>query len=334
MPHLGRDGHGALKIPEIEAHLQHSGARITIRVLLLFSLITVLCSSPAASQAEGSLPRVLELPASTRAMALGNAYMMDAVQADVVFYHPALLTGAGGFGIDFQRWGSPSSTVALSAATQWFGIGLGVGILTLQYGAPGAGENAVPAEQDHLFDLGPVPLSERVAVIGAAREVMGFNVGIGAKFVEERIDDLRDAELLIDLSAAREIGPVTVGLTVQDYGAEPIVGTSSPDVTRVVLGLGSYGHELGIFDVGVTAAGSFGSGRNTMSGGLEIGYWPIQGRTFVGRVGLTDVPDGSEASPLTLGFVFWGDELVIEWAFHPVDGSADGGTHRFGARWQ
>ncbi len=66
--------------------------------------------------------------------------------------------------------------------------------------------------------------------------------------------------------------------------------------------------------------------------GLEVGYWPINGRTFVARIGVERVPEG-EASPLTLGFAFWGDDLVLEWAFRDF-GTLGEGTHRFGVRWR
>jgi hypothetical protein len=295
-----------------------------MRVILFLGLIVGICSSPATSQTAGSLPRVLDLPASTRAMALGDAYMMDAGRSDAIFYHPALLTGASGFGIEFQRWGSPSSAAAVSAATQWFGVGVGVGMLTLQYGAPGIGPAVAPAGQDHLFDLGPTPVSERVAVVAVAREFGGISIGVAGQLIEERIEGSRDADAQFDLSGTREVGPVTLGVRLRDWGTDP----------ETTIGVGTYGRELGIFDYGLTAAAAFDDDDARFSGGVELGYWPIQGRTFVGRIGVRDVPDGSQASPLTFGFAFWGDELVLEWAFHPIDGAADGGTHRFGVRWQ
>ena len=92
----------------------------------LFTLACcVLFTTNLAAQNAGTLPRVLQLPASTRAMALGDAYMMDARHADAVFYHPALLTDASGFGLDVQRWGANSSSTTVSAARQWFGGGVG-----------------------------------------------------------------------------------------------------------------------------------------------------------------------------------------------------------------
>ena len=301
---------------------------------VLIALATTVTSVEVAAQTEGSLPRSFDLPASTRAMGLGGAYMMNARQADAIFYHPSLLRQATGFGVDFQRWGSQSSSSSAAAATSWLGGGVGVGLLTLQYGAPGEGVAAAPAGQDHLFELGRSPVSERVATVGLARRFFGIDFGLSAKLVEERIADARDAETQFDMGASREVGPLTVGLTVRDLGKEPVVGDGGFEPGRVLLGVGSYGWVLGPLDVGVAAAADIGGGDTVLAGGVEVGYWPIRGRTFVGRVGVMGVPAGSKAGPFSFGFAFWGDNLVAEWAFVPVSGATDGGTHRFGLHWR
>jgi hypothetical protein len=299
---------------------------------LAFTLI-LLGPSVVIAQEAGSLPRVFELPASTRAMALGDAYMMNAGHADAIFYHPALLTGASGFGIEMQRWGDDASSVAMSAATQWVGAGIGIGVTMLQYGAPSGGVGAAPEGQDHLFTQGPVAVSERAVVLGYAREIVGLDIGVNGKIVEERIGSGRDAVGLFDVGAAGDIGPVRLGLTVRDIGEDPLL--ADPDATpRIVLGAGSYGRQVGIFDLGVSAAATWSDERTTLSGGLEVGYWPVRGRTFVARVGFQDPHDDSDMSPLSVGFAFWGDDITAEWAFRPYGGDESAGTHRFGLRWR
>lgn len=296
-------------------------------------VLALLTPTLASAQDAGSLPRVLELPASTRAMALGDAYMMNAGHADALFYHPALLTNASGFGLEMQRWGAQSSATAASAATQWKGGGIAIGLLTLQYGAPGPGAAAAPTGQDHLFQLGPSPVSERVAVLGYARELFGIDFGLAAKLVDERVNLERQSVVMVDIGAATEIGPVRVGLTIRDWGKDPIVAPTQAK-PRIELGAGSYGRQLGILDVGLTAAAHWSEDRTTLSGGLEVGYWPIRGRTFVARLGFQDPPDGSGMSAVSMGLAFWGDDVTVEWAFRPYDGSTSSGTHRFGLRWR
>ena len=288
----------------------------------------------AAAQTAGALPRVLELPASTRAMALGDAYMMDARHADALFYHPALLTDASGFGLDLHRWGTKSSSTTVSAARQWWGGGIGVGLQTLQYGAPAEGLGAAPGGQDHLFTPGSSPVSERVATVGYARELFGIDVGVATKFVEERVGAARAARLLVDFGVATELGPFRAGLTYRNVGED--LSLNGSDMARpdgITLGVGAYGTQLGFLDVGVAAALTYVGDEAIPSGGVELGYWPIRGRTFVARIGARRVPEGG-ASPVSLGFAFWGDNLTLEWAFQPVDVDGSAGTHRFGVRWR
>ena len=67
-----------------------------------------------------------------------------------------------------------------------------------------------------------------------------------------------------------------------------------------------------------TAVGEGGSHETVRIERNLVGYYPVTGRTFVVRAGGRTVPEG-EASPLTLGASYWGDSLVLEYAFQPVD---------------
>ncbi len=294
-----------------------------------FALLALLSMTPSSAAGQsGGLPKVLSLPASTRALALGDAYMMNAGHSDVVFYHPALVTEASGFGLDLQRWSDASTAATVSAAMQWLGGGIAIGLQTLQYGLPSS--TNVPPGQDHLFEAGSVQASERVATVAYGREVLGVSFGIAGKLAEERIGSSRDAVALMDLSAATEIGPMVVGLTVRDWGEDPLVGTGGVNPTRLVLGAGAYGQQVGPLDVGLAGSLSYADEQTVASAGLEVGYWPISGRTFVGRVGIQRVPEG-EGSPVSFGLAFWGDDLVLEWAYRDY---GEAGTHRFGVRFR
>lgn len=276
-------------------------------------------------------PKVLSLPASVRAMALGGAYMMNAGHADALFYHPALLTGASGFGLEIQRWGERASASAASAAMAWLGGGVGIGLQTLQTNLP---DFHVPEGQAILLAGGALPVSERVATVGYARRLFGVQFGVAGKLVEERLGAASSTTVLMDVGAARSLGPVTVGLTVQDLGNDAFQVDGDFGPARVVLGAGSYGRQVGPLDLGFTVALSHGRDDTRVGGGLELGYWPISGRTFVARVGLQTTPEEDEGvDPFTFGFAFWGDDLVLEWAYQGF-GDLDGNTHRFGVRWR
>ena len=305
--------------------------RLTTRLALA---IIALAPATLSAQVEGILPKTTHLTASTRAMALGDSYQTSTAHADALFYHPALLTGASGFGVEVQRWGPESSSAAVSGAMQWLGGGIGVGLRTLQYSAFGSNVSAAPPGQDHLFEFGSVPVSERVATVGYAREaVFDIDLGVAVDFVDERLLTTRQSVILFDVSAARDVGPVVVGITVHDIGGKPILDDAAKP-SRVTLGAGNYGHQLGIFDIGYAANLGFDDDDVTFGGGLEVGYWPIQGRTFVARVGFQSLPDDSDAAPFTTGFAFWGDNITLEWAFRPFSDAPQRGSHRFALRWR
>jgi hypothetical protein len=306
--------------------------RVTSRLGVLAAVF--LLPGTLSAQSPGRVPRVLELPAGTRAMALGDAYMMNAGYSDVVFYHPGLIQGASGFGLDVQTWRGGATSATVSAATSWFGGSVAIGLQTLQYGAPATAVQVLPGGQDMLFQLGPAPTSERVASVGYGRRLFGLRMGVVGKLVEERISGERDATGAVDLGAATSVGPLTVGLSAQNLG--PRMGFESGTVRlprRVTLGVGAYGQPVGPFDLGLSGALTRRDDGELVAGaGLELGYWPVVGRTFVARVGAHRVPEGG-GSPFTFGFAYWGDDLVLEWAYERF-GDLGEATHRFGVRWQ
>jgi len=294
------------------------------------ALLALLSPAAAYGQVEGALPKVLGLPASTRAMALGNAYQPTARHSDGLFYNPALLVGSTGFGLDVQQWSGTSSSSSVSSVVPWFGGGAGVGLQVLQFEVP---TRSVPDGQDHLFSSGAVSVSERVATLGYAHELFGFDLGVAGKLAEVRVGGARSRVVQADVGVARGVGPIVVGLAAQDLGGRPF-GAEGDDgdsaMPRVTLGAGAYGQPVGIFDFGFSAALGRSEARTTLGGGLELGYWPVTGRTFLARVGAASAPAGSDASPFTFGLAYWGDDLRIEWAYQAIGSS---GTQRLGVSW-
>ncbi len=304
----------------------------TFAALAAGLLLTV--PAGAGAQSAARLPRALELPLSTRAMALGDAYMMNAGHADAIFYHPALLVDAGGFGLDHERWGDQGRASAMSGAMKWWGGAVGVGLVTAQYAAPSTNVHALPAGQDHRLDRGAATVSEQIAVVGYADEIFDLKVGVAGKLVEERFGEFRDASAGIDFGVAAEFGRVTLGLTAQNLGADLSLAEDDAALpSRITLGGGGYGMPVGPLDLGLTGALSrHADGEYVPALGVEVGWWPVVGRTIVARAGVRRVPHG-DASPFTFGLAFWGDDLVLEWAYQPFTGR-DEGAHRFGVRWR
>jgi hypothetical protein len=302
--------------------------------LILFAAAT-LAPVSAIAQAPGHVPLVLELPSSTRAMSLGDAYPMAGRSSDAVFYQPALVQGASGFGLDLQTWSAGASAAAASAAVGWFGGSVAIGLQTLQYGATGADVHELPGGQDAIFQLGPVPASERVASVGFGWRMLGIRLGVVGKLVEEHISDERDATGAVDLGAATTVGPLTVGLAAQNLGPDmSFASGTAPLPQRFTLGVGGYTRPVGPLDVGFAGAAVTrrADGKVVAGAGLEVGYWPIIGRTFVARVGVRSVPEGV-GSPVTFGFAYQGDNLVLQTAYERF-ADLDEATWRFGVGWR
>ena len=292
-------------------------------------LALFIVAGPTSLAAQDGFARLgREVPTSTRAMALGGAYMMNGDQPDAVFQHPELLLAAEGMSLDLQRWGSEGSATAASAATSWFGgdVGVGIGLQTIQHTRSSVDGGDVPFPQAPLFVGGGAAVSERITSVGMARGMGDIAWGLALRVSEVRVAGVgNDAELGLAFGASREVGPVTVGVAYRDI---------LRSVSDLTVGVGSYGWELGFLDVGVAARLEGFDEDLRYGGGLELGYWPIRGRTFVARVGAQNVPDDSEARPITLGFAYWGDSLVLEWGYQPFDGAPESGTHRFSIGWR
>ncbi len=296
-------------------------------------------SGPVALAAqEAAAPRVAALPSSTRGMALGGAFMTDGAGSEALFVHPALLLDAEGFGLQLQTWSGEATSAQASAAGSWFGgdVGVGVGVRTLQYSVAGDGSVGLGGAPDGLFSDGGTPVSERSATLGLAKEVFGVDLGLTGSLVEQRVGGARDAGASVDVGLATEAGPFTVALSARNLG--PGLELPGGEVSlprRYELGAGAYGREVGPLDVGIAASVLYDETWDEVvpGAGLEVGYWPVRGRTFVARAGVRRVPEG-EGSPFSAGLAFWGDDLVLEWAWRPFGDPVDEATHRFSVGWR
>jgi hypothetical protein len=100
---------------------------------------------------------------------------------------------------------------------------------------------------------------------------------------------------------------------------------------RVTLSVAFEPEPVGPFDMrAVGAVARRTDGEIIPAGGVDIRFWPVQGRTFIGRIGLQRVPHGP-AKPLSFGLAFWGDAFAVEYAFRNYD---EASAHRIGVRWR
>ena len=287
----------------------------------------------ALAQSPEHGPLVLELPASTRGLALGGAFHMVGNDSDAVFHNPALIGGNGVIGGAMQRFGTASLLSTVSGAAEWSSANVAVGVQTLGYGVPDRGATLLSHDAQSLFANGKTGTAEVAISVGYAREVRGVRAGITGKLVDQRLGGHHDATGAVDLGVAVGAGPARLGLAVQNLGPGLTLGeVEVPLPVRVTAGGSTPAIPVGPLDLGWSAAVSREADGVVVPGaGMEIAYWPVRGRTFTARVGVRRAPDGF-GHPVTFGGAFNGDRLAIDYAWQRYDGGE--AAHRFGLSWR
>jgi hypothetical protein len=283
----------------------------------------------AEAQAAGFGPIVLQLPASTRAIGFGGAYV-GVREPEAVFYNPAQLGVRPGVAVSAERYGETAAAGAL-ASTYVFGqFGFGIGAQMLDYHTSNVTYPDALPNGENLLAGGDLPASSLVVAAALEMAYKGIRWGVTGKVAQDRVVE-RDGVLLADVGAAKEVGPVTVGATIQNLGADPkFLGGSAKLPTRGTVGFAGGGLPVGPLDLAMSAALSVRrGGRVTPAGGVELGYMPIDGVIFAGRVGAR-LPEKNAESPLTLGATFTFDRLSLDYGFEPYQGKGSG--HRVGVR--
>ncbi len=308
--------------------------------LLGFWALSLLWTSPLSAQTREKGPIVLNLPASTRALALGNSFALGSSDSDAVFYHPGGLNRAQGFAGSMQRYGSTATLTTLSAGTSWLSGGVALGVQHLSYGAQLSEMNAsgsvlqLPADYGSLRDHGDMGISELVVSAGYGRTVKGIRMGVVGKLVEERFGPRKATTGAFDIGLVVAPGPVSVGLALQNLGRDMVLeGEDIPLPLRVSLGASTQAAQVGPLDLSASAAVRYlVDGDVVPSVGMEVGYWPVTGRTFVGRIGFRHLPDEQSASPISFGGGFIGDDIVLDYAYEGFETGSP--THRLSVGWR
>jgi hypothetical protein len=296
------------------------------QVLAAVVSVAVLGASPALAQT-GRAARVLALPAGAQAAAMGNAFLLDG-DSRAVFYNPAGLDSAGGAGVDVARYGSSGSLASASAAAGPFGFGVQV----LSYGTASPDPRLLQPGDVALRSDGAVSGSEMSAAVGYARKLWKLRVGATARFVQERVGDTHDQGWAADVGATLKAGPAVLGIAGRSLGPDLTLGgrdTRMPMALRLDAAVPSQ--EVGPLDVAGAATLTVAAGARVMPGaGVQVGYYPIEGRTFAGRAGVRR-GYGGEPAVLTLGGGLQWDKLAIDYAYEGLRG---GPAHRIGLTWR
>lgn len=292
----------------------------------------------ATAQADVSYPAVLlRLPASTRALGMGNVGIVGR-DDDVLFYNPAQLAIARGMSVSAEQFSSSAHDGALSSVTRFYNGGIAVGATVAEF-TSGAG--VYPVDRPAFNDGGPTAGTDASLVVGVGQVFWKTRMGLAAKYIDERIGDTQNGRGALDAGLARDFFGYQFGLAVQNIGSafEPVlpflansfetnVRASNELPFRATFGAG-HGWQAGPVDLAATAAlSSLRNGFLTPAGGAEMNYSWLDGYTIALRAGARR-PERGEG-PLTAGAGFTMDRLSIDYA---LDSSIDGRiAHRIGLR--
>ena len=264
---------------------------------------------------------VLRLPASTRALGMGNVGVVGR-DDDVLFYNPAQLVVARGMTLSGEHASeTPVTTGAVSSAIAFGSGGVGIGGLFSR------------------IEVAPTPLVPRIvpvtSIVGtaaAAQVIKGIRLGVAGKYLGENTDSEYRSRTMVDAGLARTFMQYfTGGLSVQNIG---IVGKdlSGPLPTRATLGASGVG-PVGPYDVVLTTAISMDDRDHRVrpAAGAEASWSWLNGYAVAVRTGVRDPVAGEKA--FTLGAGLTVDRLSLDYALETLgglDGSHAG--HRIGLR--
>jgi hypothetical protein len=309
-----------------------------MRLLLILAACACAAARPSSAQAPATGPLALLLPASTRAMALGNAGVTGR-DDDVLFYNPAQLVGArGGFNTTLARYGTRSTLGAMTSSFTGGPLTLGWGVQVVNYSTR-SGE-LYPFAPAVLVDRGSVNALSLLAAVGAAMAYKGFRIGTAAKYAEDRLSagsgtaataPALHGIFVADVGVAHALWTGVAGLSIQNIGHTPRGGALQIDAPfQASLGW-SATKQVGEFDVGVATQLSARKGWFSPGGGVEVGYGWIEGYALTLRAGARR-PETDAEKPFGLGASLNADRLTLDYGLQFFDGAQT--AHRLTIRWR
>lgn len=293
---------------------------------LVLAAALALAAGPLSAQES---PLLLRLPASARALALGNVLPPGAAAAEAAFYYPAFFREMTGVAGSMLWLGADTVGVSAAGAGEWLGGTIAIALRSASY-SDGC-RCAFPAI---LTAPPPVPVSERVAQIGYGRSLKGIGLALTAKYIDQRWNLDRGARWALDGSAGRALGPVRLALAARNLGPDLHVGDVTVPLARQlsIAGAPPGAAPVGPLDLLPLFQLTWERGaRFAPAAGLEVGYWPVAGRTVFLRGGVRRTQPSSPERPFTLGAGFSGDRIALDYALLPLHGGR--ATHQIGVRW-
>jgi hypothetical protein len=307
-----------------------------MRSLSKLALVACIAASRLGAQAPASGPLILLLPASTRAIGLGNAWVAGRDE-DVLFYNPAQIVGTrAGFEATVGRYGSGSTLGSMASVFAGGPLTLGWGVQFVNFTtAPGTPYPFVPAT---LTNSGQTDAFALMATVGGAMTFKRFKIGISLKYAEDQVAEtpaggiaMRHDAFLGDIGVAHNLWGGVAGLAMQNIGRGWVEGTTRID-TPTEESLGWFRtQQLGELDLGFAGQVTARSGWVSPGGGIEVGYGWIEGYSVALRAGARR-PEDSGEKPVGFGATFNGDRLTLDYGLQLFDGGRV--AHRVTFRWR
>lgn len=298
----------------------------TAVLLLAMSAGPVLAQTPTASSSG--------FPASAAAAALGDAFPLATGGAEVVFYHPGGVGRAAGVAMNMSASARPGANFSAAGAMNWFGGTVAVGIQNASYGAGTPGADGLAEHEVDLGRNGPNTASETAVSVAFAHEVGPIDLGVTGRLFSVRSGGTQDRAAAVDVGGALDVGVGVAALSVRALGPNLELGPDEVSLpTTVSLGFGTRRRPVGPIDIMLSAAvDRLDDGDFRPGGGVELSYWPVQGRTFAARFGYDHATPGDPASGFTMGGALMGDDFNLDYAWGRLDD--DQSVHRFGVSWR
>jgi hypothetical protein len=288
----------------------------------------------AHAQAPAAGPVVLLLPVSARAIGLGNSFNFDDY---AIFYNPARITPSSGIGASFGRYGGNGTLGAFASSASVGPLNYGWGVELAQFRARRS--STYPFAPAELVADGTRSAISLAAMVGAEYTYKRFNLGVGVKFAEDRLDGgapfsgsppgplaIQRNRVLADVGTTHALLGGTAELAVQNIGDRSSYAV--PTTTKLGWARTVRTNQLDFLFAGdvTDREGWVGGG-----GGAEIGYGWIEGWSAALRAGARR-PETSGQRPMAAGFTLNADRLVLDYALEFFDGNRY--AHHVAIRWR
>jgi hypothetical protein len=311
-----------------------------MRISTIGLALVAAVSVPHAVLAQGGNTSaiVLELPASTRALALGGAYVAAGMDDAALFYNPAQLAAVEGrsASVSVQPYIEGSTLGAASAA---FALGPGTlafGVQILSYGSADefVCDDTVDCERGTPTG-GSISATDIAGSVGFGMTWRSVRLGASAKYVHQSLADVSGGAPALDVGAAIDVWRgATIGVSVQNLGGDLTTASSSAPLPRMVrIGAALPWRGVGPFDVlGTVEMSQVRDGDFLPLGGAEITWTAANGLALSARVGALAQTDDAATSQVSFGAGVRARRFALDYAYQSFDALALT-THRFGLRW-